>query len=87
MRHAVALVGPSVNVGARLLKQIPSGGIIASGEVVEALRAEGSSLVTEFRLLDPAFEVPGGDGIRVPTYEIRPSRQQPCAQRTAATTR
>lgn len=85
MRHAVALVGPSVNVGARLLKQIPSGGIIASGEVVEALRAEGSSLVAEFRLLDPAFEVPGGDGIRVPTYEIRPSPQQPSAQRTAAT--
>lgn len=75
MRQAVALVGPSVNVGARLLKQIPPGGIIASGDVVEALRAEDPNLAPEFRLLDHAFEVPGGDGARVSTYEVRRSRQ------------
>ena len=68
MRQAVALVGPSVNVGARLLKQIPPGGIIVTGEVVEALQAEAPSLAAEFRLQDAAFEVPGADGITVATY-------------------
>ena len=70
MRQAIALVGPSVSVGARILKQIPPGGIIASGEIVEALRAEAPPLATEFRLVDPAFEIPGGDGITVATYAI-----------------
>jgi class 3 adenylate cyclase len=76
MRHAVALIGPSVNIGARLLKQIPEGGIIASGEVVEALHAEAPALAAEFRLLDHAFEVPGGDGVRVSTYEVRTREAQ-----------
>ena len=70
MRQAVALVGPSVSVGARLLKQIPPGGIIASGEVVEALRAEAPELAAQWRLLDPAHEVLGGEGITVATYAI-----------------
>ncbi|HEV8672751.1 MAG TPA: adenylate/guanylate cyclase domain-containing protein [Methylomirabilota bacterium] len=70
MRQAIALVGPSVSVGARLLKQIPPGGLIASGEAVEAIRAEAPQLAVEFRLLDPAHEVAGGDGITVATYAI-----------------
>ena len=70
MRQAIAVVGSSVSVGARILKQIPPGGIIASGEVVAALRAEAPALASGFRLLDPAFEVPGGDGITVATYAI-----------------
>ena len=70
MRQAVALVGPSVSVGARLLKQIPPGGIIASGEAVEALRAEAPELAAQWRLLDPAHEVLGGEGITVATYAI-----------------
>ena len=70
MRQAIALVGPSVSVGARLLKQIPPGGVIASGEVVEALRAEAPALADWFCLLDPAFEVQGGDGITVATYAV-----------------
>jgi class 3 adenylate cyclase len=69
LRQAVTLVGPSVNVGARLLKQIPPGGIIASGEVVEALRREAPDLAGRFRLRDPAFEVPGADGATVATFE------------------
>jgi len=70
MRQAIALIGPSVSVGARLLKQIPPGGIIASGEVVEALRSEAPELAAGFRLLDPAHEVQGADGITVATYAI-----------------
>jgi class 3 adenylate cyclase len=76
MRQAIALVGPSLNVGARLLKQIREGGIIVSGEVVDELRTEAPDLASECRLLDHAFEVPGGDGMSVATYEIPPSRRQ-----------
>lgn len=72
MRQAITLVGPSVSMGARLLKHISPSGIIASGEVVEALRAEAPALAEEFRLLDPAFEVPGMAGITVATYVSAP---------------
>jgi class 3 adenylate cyclase len=70
LRQAIALVGPSVSVGARLLKQIDPGGVIASGDVVEALRGEAPELATQFRLLDATHEVQGGDGITVATYAI-----------------
>lgn len=70
MRQAIALVGTSVHVGARLLKHIPPGGIIASGEFIESLRAEKSALADEFHLLEQSFEVPGTDGITVTTYAI-----------------
>jgi class 3 adenylate cyclase len=70
LRHAVALVGPSVSIGARLLKRIAPGGIIATGEVVEALRVEMPELAQDFRLLDAAFEVPATDGITVATWTL-----------------
>jgi class 3 adenylate cyclase len=69
-RHTVALVGPSVGVGARLLKRIAPGGIIATADVVEALRDEMPELAGDFRLLDPAFEVPGTDGLSVATWAL-----------------
>ena len=75
-RHAVALVGPSVSVGARLLKHIPPGGVIATGEVVEAVRSEMPRLARDFRLLDPAFEVPASDGIVTATWAIDPPAPQ-----------
>lgn len=70
MRQAIGLVGPSINVGSRLLKQVPPGGIIATGEVVEALRAEAPDLASLFQLQKPSFEVPDSDGIIVATYVI-----------------
>lgn len=70
MRQAIGLVGPSVNVGSRLLKQIPPGGIIATGEVVEALRTEAPDLAALFQLQNPTFEVPDSDGIVVATHVI-----------------
>jgi class 3 adenylate cyclase len=75
VRHTVALVGPSVNIGARLLKQIPAG-IIASGEVVDALRLEAPALANEFQLRDLAFQVPGGNGITIASYEVRDASQE-----------
>jgi adenylate cyclase len=67
---ALALVGPSVNLGARLLKMVPPGGIAASIEVVAALMNGAPALAERFRLLDPAFEVPGADGVVVAVYAL-----------------
>jgi class 3 adenylate cyclase len=68
LRQAVELVGPSLSVAARLLKQVPPGGIIATGEVVEGLRTEAPALAGEFLLRDRAFVVPDAGGITVATY-------------------
>lgn len=68
--QALALVGPSVNLGARLLKVAPPGGITASAEVVAALESEAPVLAGRFALLHPAFEVPGADGLTVVVYAL-----------------
>lgn len=67
-RQAIALVGPSVNIGARILKQAPLSGIITTREVVEVLRQEAPGLADEFELHDDAFAVPGASGATVTTY-------------------
>jgi hypothetical protein len=88
---AIALVGPSVSVGARLLKHVHPGGIIASANIVTALRDDAPELAKTFRLGDRAFEVPGRGGLHVETYQAadcsdnawggRPSdpKEGPCA--------
>jgi adenylate cyclase len=68
--RALALVGRSVNVGARLLKIVPPGGIAASAEVIAALATAAPELAAQFRLLDRAFEVAGGDGATVAVYAL-----------------
>jgi class 3 adenylate cyclase len=72
MRRGIALVGPSVNIGARLLKHAPPGAIIASGEVFAELRQHAPQLADEFQPLDAAFIVPGADGMTVATYVVPP---------------
>ncbi len=67
---ALALVGPSVNLGARLLKVAPPGGIAASAEVVAALESDAPALAGRFGLLYPGFEVPGADGLTVDVYAL-----------------
>ena len=70
-RQGLALVGPSVNIGARLLKHAPLGAIIASGEVVAELQERGAGeLAACFQPLDSAFAVPGADGLTVATYAV-----------------
>jgi class 3 adenylate cyclase len=68
--RAVALIGSSLNVGARLLKMVPPGGIAASEEMVAVLAREAPALAEQFRLLDHAFEIPGGDGMTVAVYAL-----------------
>lgn len=73
-RQGIALVGPSVNIGARLLKHAPLGAMIASGEVVAELQEQGArELAADFQPLDAAFAVPGADGLTVATYLVPPA--------------
>lgn len=71
-RRGIALIGPSVNIGARLLKHAPLGSIIASDEVFEELRRDARPLADKFQPLDVAFVVPGADGMTVATYFAAP---------------
>jgi len=66
----LALVGPSVSVGSRLLKVLPPGGIVVSEDVVAALRAEAPALAGMFQLVDAAYEVPGAGGLTVGVYAL-----------------
>jgi len=68
MRPGVALIGPSVNIGARLLKHAPPGAIISSAQVLEELRQHAPRLSDQFHPLDAAFVVPGADGMTLATY-------------------
>ena len=71
-RQGIALVGPSVNIGARLLKHAPLGAIIASSDVLADLQ-DAPQLADEFHPLDAAFVVPGADGMTVETYIVPPA--------------
>ena len=75
VHRAVALVGPSINLGARLLKAVPPGGIAASAELVATLEIESPSLAQRFRLVDPAYEVPGAAGLHIAVYALADDRQ------------
>ena len=71
LRRSVALIGPSINLAARLLKQIPPDGIIATEGVVEKLRAELPALAERFSLFDEKLELKGFEKQYVKAYAIR----------------
>jgi class 3 adenylate cyclase len=70
LRRSVALIGPSINLAARLLKQIPPGGVIATEAVVERLRAESPGLAARFALFDEDLELKGFDDERVVAWAL-----------------
>jgi class 3 adenylate cyclase len=70
MRRSVALIGPSINLAARLLKQIPPDGIIATAAVIEKLRAEIPELAERFSLFDEKLELKGFEKQYVKAYAI-----------------
>ena len=72
VHRGLAIIGPSVNIGARLLKHAPPGAVITSGEVFEELRRDARRLAAEFHPLDAAFIVSGADGMTVETYVAPP---------------
>jgi class 3 adenylate cyclase len=50
VRRSVALIGPTVNLAARLLKHVAPGGIIAPQAVVDRLQQDAPALARDFRL-------------------------------------
>ncbi len=54
-RQTVALVGPAVHRGARILKLAPPGGIIATEPIVEHARRSDPALAREFERADREF--------------------------------
>ncbi len=70
LRRSVALIGPSINLASRLLKQIPPGGIIATAGVVEQLQQEAPQLARQFTLLNASLELKGFTNERVAAYHI-----------------
>jgi len=59
MRRSVALIGSSINRAARLLKEIPPGGIIATQRMVERLRSETPRLAERFEPLGAPLVLKG----------------------------
>jgi hypothetical protein len=45
--------------------------------VIDALRLEMPELGRQFRLIDPAFEVPATDGLKVATWAFEPMAPAP----------
>jgi class 3 adenylate cyclase len=71
MRRSVALIGPSINRAARMLKEIPPDGIIATHAVVERLRSETPSLAERFDPLDAPLVLKGFEQEVVNAYTAR----------------
>jgi class 3 adenylate cyclase len=59
LRRSVALIGPSINQAARLLKEIPPGGVIATKVAVERLAIEAPDLARRFQLWNERLELKG----------------------------
>ena len=70
LRQSVALIGPSINLAARLLKQIPPDGIIATEAVVDRLRKEMPALAERFALFDERLELKGFEQKFVTAYSV-----------------
>jgi class 3 adenylate cyclase len=70
LRRSVALIGPTINLAARLLKQIPPDGIIATESVVTRLQSEAPALAARFALLDEQLELKGFDDQVVTAYVV-----------------
>jgi class 3 adenylate cyclase len=70
LRRSVALIGPSINLAARLLKQIPPDGIIATEAVVAQLRDEAPALAGRFALLDERLVLKGFEEESVTAYSL-----------------
>jgi class 3 adenylate cyclase len=70
LRRSVALIGPSINLAARLLKQVPPGGIIATETVVERLRQEAPDLAQQFQLWNARLELKGFHNELVTAFHV-----------------
>lgn len=70
LRRSVALIGPSINQAARLLKEIPPGGVIATQTAVERLRSEAPDLAERFQLWNERLELKGFQNELVTAFHV-----------------
>ncbi len=71
LRRSVTLIGPSINLASRMLKQIPPDGIIATDIVVDQLHKEKQPALAErFKLWDPCLILRGNDEVCVKAFHI-----------------
>ncbi len=70
LRRSVALIGPSLNLASRLLKEISPGGIIATAATVERLTDEAPKLAAQFTLFKENLTLKGFDDELVTAYHI-----------------
>lgn len=76
-RRAVALLGPSVHLAARLLKEIPPGGIIAPQATLERLQSEAPEVAAQFTLWGNCMEIKGFEEGCLTAYHIPPAPLSP----------
>ncbi|HEV8717099.1 MAG TPA: adenylate/guanylate cyclase domain-containing protein [Candidatus Binatia bacterium] len=69
-RRSVALIGPAVSLAARLLKQIPPGGIIAPHAAVEKLQQEAPDLAEQFQVWGECLTLKGFEEECVTAYHL-----------------
>ena len=72
-RRAVALIGPSVHLAARLLKEIEPSGLIAPQATIEKLRCEDLEIAKQFTPWGTCMIVRGFEEDCVTAYHIPPS--------------
>src|SRR5262245_54674776 len=72
-RRSVALIGPAVSSAARLLKQIPPGGIIAPHTAVEKLHQEAPDLAEQFQIWGECLTLKGFEEECITAY-LLPAR-------------
>ena len=75
LRRSVALIGASINRAARLLKEIPPDGVIATAAVVERLGAEAPDLAGRFSPLREPLELRGFERELVRAFAARPGQE------------
>lgn len=89
-RRSVALIGPAVSLAARLLKQIPPGGIIAPRTAVEKLQREAPDMAEQFQVWGECLTLKGFEEECVTAYHlpeniaVEPKKVPPCHQQFAA---
>jgi class 3 adenylate cyclase len=69
-RRSVALIGPTVNLTARLLKHVAPGGIIAPQPVVDRLQQDAPALARAFRLQGTCLTVRDFEAQCVTAYSL-----------------
>jgi class 3 adenylate cyclase len=89
-RRSVALIGPAVSIAARLLKQIPPGGIIAPRTAVEQLQQEAPNIAEQFQVWGECLTLKGFEEECVTAYHLpgnialAPEKTSPCPQQFTA---